>query len=333
MLYFFSGIFKFLIFTKNYLYDGSYLITRRLPFPVISIGNLSMGGAGKTPLVDYLIKYLLKEKKKPAVLSRGYGRKSKGTQLLSKKVSKPAVFFGDEAFMLYSKYNISYVVGKNRWKSGRYLLNHKKADYFILDDAFQHRQLFRDLNIVLLDVSQTKDFYQLFPLGRLREGFSSLKRADIVLFTKVNLVSSKRLQQFKEDVENIFCLDNVLTCDLAYNLVQFVSDKGGEINTNKPVVLISGIANPSVFEKNILDKKFSVKKHFVYADHFIYTENEVNAILSYCLKFDISQVICTEKDWHKLKEFSQWEDFLFYASLEVEFLTNKDLFLNKVNIL
>lgn len=333
MLYFLSALFKFSVFIKNYLYDNSYLAIKNLPVPVISVGNLSMGGAGKTPLVDYLVRYLLEKKKKPAVLSRGYGRKSKGIKILNNKTANPAVFFGDEAFMLYSKYNINYVVGKNRWASGRYLLDQARVDYFVLDDAFQHRQIFKDLNIVLLDASQAKDFYQLLPLGKLREGFSSLKRADIILFTKVNLVSTEVLNQFKKDLNKEFCLDNILTCDVTYCLAGVISSTERAIDKQKPVVLLSGIANPSIFEKNILDEHWLVKKHFIYKDHFIYTRVEVNAILSYCLDHDIAQVICTEKDWHKLKEFSEWKDFLFYAPLEIKFLNNKDLFLSKVNSL
>ncbi|MBE8221205.1 MAG: tetraacyldisaccharide 4'-kinase [Bdellovibrionales bacterium] len=330
MLYFLSLLFKFIVFIKNYLYDNSYLKIKNLPLPVISIGNLSAGGAGKTPLADYLIKYLLSNKKKPAILSRGYGRKSKGIKILNNKTSRPATFFGDEAFMLYSKHNIDCVVGVSRYKSAKYLLSKKTVDYFILDDGLQHRQLFRDLNIVLLDASKNKDFYKMLPLGRLREDFTSLKRADIILFTKVNLISQDKLVEFKKYVNSKFCIDNVLTCDLDYCLSDFVSDKNTEINKSMPVVLLSGIANPQVFKKNILDKNILVKKHFVYSDHFVYTKSKINDILYYCKNNNITQIICTEKDWHKLKEFYELKDFLFYAKLKINFLNNEDLFLNKL---
>lgn len=331
MLYFLSIIFKFFVCIKNYLYDNKYLKTLKLPVPVISVGNLSMGGAGKTPLVDYLVKYLLKNKKAPAILSRGYGRISKGIQLVNSSKKNAAAFFGDEAYMLYSKHNIHYAVGKNRWKAGKHLLNKERADCFVLDDAFQHRKIFRDINIVLLDVSQPKNFYQAFPKGRLRESYSSLKRADIILFTKVNLISQERLSQFKKNLSQKFCFKNILSCDVGYYLTDVVSGNGKKIDKSKPTVLLSGIANPSVFEKSVVKQNFLIQKHFMYKDHFLYTEKEVNSVLAYCLDHGINQVLCTEKDWHKLKEFLKWKDFLFYIKLEVQFVNNEDLFLSKVN--
>lgn len=289
-----------------------------------------MGGAGKTPVVAYLVEYFLSKNKKPGVLSRGYGRKSKSIQIVNNDAPNPAVFFGDEAFMLYSKYGVNYAVGSNRFKSGEALLNRANLDCFILDDAFQHRKLFRNLNIVLLDVSQEEYFYQMFPLGRLRENFLSLKRADIILFTKVNLISSDRLLRFKKGVGQVFPLDNTLTCDLGYFLSKIQSLKNKAIDKNQPIVLISAIANPLIFEKNILEKTFTVKKHFIYKDHFVFSLDEVQKIVTYCKQNEINQIICTEKDWHKLKEFSDLQDTLFYTELEIEFLTNKDLFLSKV---
>lgn len=331
MLHLLSIIFRFFVFVKNYAYNKSFIKSKKLPVPVISIGNLSVGGTGKTPMVAYLIQFFLNKKKKVSVLSRSYKRQSKNLQILNKKSVASPFFFGDEAFMIHKKYGVDYGIFSNRYLAGLKILQKSCVDYFILDDGFQHRKLFKDLDIVLIDASKDFKFYQYLPKGRLREGFLSLKRADIILFTKTNLVSQSHLNKLKNHINRSICLDNILTCDVHYCLLDKIQNiKNINLDKNQSVVLLSGIASPQNFENNILDKNIIIKKHFIFKDHHPYTQKEVDNIINYCFENNIKQIVCTEKDWYKLITFIQLKDILFYSQIDVHFLNKEQDFIKKI---
>ena len=185
-----SILFRAIIAIRNYLYDTNRLKARTLPCKVISIGNITTGGSGKTPTVEFLSLYLKSLGKNVGIISRGYGRTSKNTKIVTDGINKPTSWeiCGDEAFLLANKLdNIPIIVGKSKYDSGLKMATEFNTDVIIIDDGFQHRSLHRDLDIVLVNSKDTKIDHRPFPLGELRENLSNLKRADLIIYTKSNI--------------------------------------------------------------------------------------------------------------------------------------------------
>ena len=177
-----SILYGILAFIKNFFYDIKLLKAQQLPCSVISVGNITSGGTGKTPTVLYLCKILQQGgRKNIGIISRGYGRGTKGMFLVSKGDGPLASWesSGDEPFMMAKKTrNIPIVVDNDRFRAGEFLHRHFNTEIIILDDGFQHRSLYRNLNIVLINGDSSPSDYQFLPFGFLREPWSSLKRAD-----------------------------------------------------------------------------------------------------------------------------------------------------------
>lgn len=178
---------------RNLLYDRRWLPVHRLPCAVVSVGNLSVGGSGKTPFTLYLIQWLTEKGIKVAYLSRGYGRKTRGFQEVSLNVLEPAQKFGDEAVLAKLRFpEVPVAVAEDRFSGGKELLHrHPDLQILVLDDAFQHRSLHRDLDILLVDAFRSPKQDWLLPLGRLREPLRSYRRADLIIFNQKNTPSRK----------------------------------------------------------------------------------------------------------------------------------------------
>ncbi len=183
LLYPLSFIYRGAVALRNDLYERGILPVRKLPVPVISVGNLSVGGTGKTSLVRFLAEGLSRDHR-VAVVMRGYRRKSKGVRCVSEwgEVREDVWSAGDEAFLLSKMLKgVSVVVAESRYEGGRFAVEELGADLILLDDGFQHRSLHRDIDIVLLRKRDIKD--RLLPAGRLREPLSSLSRADALVLS------------------------------------------------------------------------------------------------------------------------------------------------------
>ncbi|MAM14078.1 MAG: tetraacyldisaccharide 4'-kinase, partial [Candidatus Marinimicrobia bacterium] len=178
------------IFWRNIFYNFNFFVSRKIPTKVISVGNITAGGTGKTPAVIYLSQIFKKRNYKVAVLSRGYGRKTAGTQLVTAGKDKVLDWrnFGDEPTLISQKLeDIPIVVDQNRHRGAMYLIEKFNPDIIIMDDAFQHRSIERDLDLVLLNSQAPISDYRLIPHGLLREPIRHLKRADAIILTKFNL--------------------------------------------------------------------------------------------------------------------------------------------------
>ena len=178
------------IFWRNIFYNFNFFVSRKIPTKVVSVGNITAGGTGKTPAVIYLSQFFKKRNYKVAVLSRGYGRKTAGTQLVTN--GKEAVDdwrnFGDEPTLISQKLkDVPIVVDQNRHRGAMYLIEKFNPDIIIMDDAFQHRSIERDLDLVLINSQAPISDYRLIPHGLLREPIRHLKRADAIILTKSNL--------------------------------------------------------------------------------------------------------------------------------------------------
>lgn len=259
------------VHARNRLYDGGILRAGRLAGPVVSIGNISAGGAGKTPFV-ILLGELLKERGVAFdVLSRGYGRDTRGVRLVDPNGS--AEEFGDEPLLIARRLECPVVVGESRYEAGLVAEKTFGPQLHILDDGFQHRSLTRDLDIVLLTPEDLKD--DLLPAGRLREPLKSLKRADVIVVSEDFDVSAlgvigKPIWRIRRDVE----ISGVPA---------------------RPIVFC-GIARPRKFVDQLLTKDVNPVAEKFYRDHYAYSDSDIDELLRLKMQSGADGFITTEKD-------------------------------------
>lgn len=300
----FSLVYGAIIFVRNKFYDWGFFTSNTFSFPIISVGNLEVGGSGKTPMVAYLIKLLQKEYK-IATLSRGYGRKTKGFRWV--KPDDTPLETGDEALQLKQKFqNVSVAVCENRVFGVREIMpNHQ---LILLDDAYQHRALKPGLSILLFDYHQLKRPRFLLPAGNYRESFGGRKRADLIIVTKSpkHILSAER-QKIIADL-NLFAHQKIFFSQIVYdeNLAHiFTKDtfKVAKITTKTTVFLLTGIAKPAPLISEL--KKHSQQIiHHAYADHHQFSPKNMLKLVSEFKNLAIADkiIITTEKDAVRLQE-------------------------------
>jgi tetraacyldisaccharide 4'-kinase len=266
-----STIYGSVVAARNVLYDRGLLRARRLQGGVVSIGNLSAGGSGKTPFVLLLGELLKARGVKFDVLSRGYGRQSKGVRLVD-----PAGLpqeFGDEPLLIARKLQVPVVVGEDRYEAGQFAESKFGEQLHLLDDGFQHRALARDFDIVLVTPQDATD--KLLPAGRLREPLPSLRRADVVV-----LASGASAESFP----------------LVGKVVWRV--RRGLIPTNVPPrpIVFCGIARPQSFVLQLRTANIEPIAEAFYRDHHAYTEKDVRELLELKQRSEAGGFVTTEKD-------------------------------------
>ncbi len=264
--------------SRNALYDRGVLHTRRLQGPVVSIGNLSVGGSGKTPFVILLGKLLKERGIKFDILSRGYGRETKGTAIVEPPGS--AREFGDEPLLMSRHLGVPVVLGEDRYEAGLLAEKTFGPQWHLLDDGFQHRGLARDFDIVLIPFEDAHD--RLMPAGRLREPLSALQRADVVVVT--NETSTEALPLGNKPVWRIH------RGIVAQHIPQ------------RPVAFC-GIARPQNFFQRIRAAGIEPVAEAHYRDHHAYTERDVRELSDLCRRSEGLGFITTEKDEINLGSF------------------------------
>jgi tetraacyldisaccharide 4'-kinase len=271
---------------------------------VISIGNITVGGTGKTPMISWLLDYLHEEKLEPIVLTRGYkSDNNKPIQILkaSTAESEEQKRFGDEPWLLFKRHPwCSIYISPNRAFSAR--AAEKLTNLLLLDDGMQHLKLNRDLNIVLIDSLSGIGNGQVIPLGPLREPLKGLQRADIIVYTRTNLASShavkERLQPYLKP-----CTPQFDSCFIPEKIVASATEQESDpqIIANKKCLLFSGIGNPPSFEKIVQELGGIVTDHLILDDHCEYREDTLEKLIRFSAQAHYDYIICTEKDWVKLE--------------------------------
>lgn len=305
---------------RNRLYDTGRKPSVSFAVPVISVGNLSLGGTGKTPMVEYLVR-LLCEQYKVATLSRGYKRKTKGIRIVSH--GDNALTVGDEPFQFFRKFTnkIVVAVGEERALAIPQILHHHPdVSVILLDDAFQHRRVRPSFQILLTDYNRlfVKDY--LLPAGRLREGRGGAGRADVIVVTKCPPnISDDKMIEISSSIRK-YSQRAVFFSSISYGNIQPVS----HASPYRPekIVLVSGIANPSPLEEHIA-KHHKLVRHFAFADHHLYTTHHLETICDAALK-ENAVVVTTEKDLVKmdLELFRKCGAPLFFLPIEIQFVKN-----------
>ena len=306
-----SPIYSVCMMFRAYLYRKNLCLkSESMPVPVISVGNLTMGGTGKTPLVLYLSRYLLGLGRKPAIVSRGYGAKVSGPVTVVSDGNKVLVspqLAGDEPSMMAgSLAGVPVLIGPQRPVVCRRALDEFKVNTIVLDDGFQHLALARDVDLVLFSARTFLGSGWVFPGGELREPFSALKRAHAFVITGVDNNNRNNVDAFQRLLKGVFPEKPVFLGEyLPVSLVNSKQDKTFAIDKGKrlPVLGFAGIANPEAFLHTLKKENFLLTGFKSFKDHHQYTANDVNALIDVARARKARALITTEKYYVKFKTF------------------------------
>lgn len=320
----FSWLYGAILFFRHFLYDRGLLNSYSFDKPVIVVGNLVLGGAGKSPMTEYLLR-LLFTRVKIATLSRGYGRKSVG--YLEVKNNSLAEMVGDEPLQFKSKFpEITVADCEDRVKGLKYLMpNH---DVFILDDAFQHRRLKPGLSILLFDFESLRENKLVLPAGNYRDLFMRRNFADIIVVTKSPKNLSERDKQRSLQLLKLESQHSTFFAYIEYgDFMNLRTDEQQSFPMSTQLMVVTGIANPKPFYKH-LETKGNIWKTMEFPDHHRFTVNDLLKIKKYWQLQHDCLIVTTEKDAMRLKDpklLSHLEDLPFYyMPIEMKFHTDKN---------
>lgn len=311
---------------RNYFFDIKLFSSHKVNAKVVSVGNLTIGGSGKTPLVIYLLNFF-KDRKIPAgVLSRGYGRKTRGYLLVSEgnNILAKADECGDEMYHTVLECSVPAAVSENRVKGAKKLIDKTGIGLLVLDDAFQHRWIERDVNLLVFEQRFLLEKYSmnkfLLPAGIMRESFKSVKRADAVI---INRKFSQKAE-LPEELKKYF--DDKIIFTAYYKAIEFVELANkvkyslGEFSGQKSLV-VSGVANPFSFINILNQSNVDTSNRMIFRDHKNYSLGEIQRIRKAFYTTNSHSVVTTEKDAVKLLNFSRELDDIdiFYLKIEISF--------------
>jgi tetraacyldisaccharide 4'-kinase len=323
----FAMLYDIVMNVRNRLYDLKIKPSVSFDIPVIGVGNLAVGGTGKTPMTEYLIR-LLSSEYKVVTLSRGYGRKTKGFRIANDQDS--ALTIGDEPYQMFKKYSpaVMVSVGEDRAYAIPMILQEtSETDVIVMDDAFQHRRVVPGYSILLTEYYKPFFDDHLLPYGRLREGPEGAQRADVIVVTKCpDHLEDDRMMRMESDLRK-YSMKPVFFSKIRYGEpVAFGCTK----TFTSQIILLTGIANPHILEEYI-KKYFTLIKHFSFRDHYVFKVSDLQDVENLVRKKEEEHIgkisiLTTEKDKVKL-ERDELKSFIsrlpiFYLPIEVEFLRN-----------
>jgi len=312
---------------RHFLYDKGILPSTAFDFPVIDVGNVQLGGTGKTPMTEYLVKHLLEQGKRVGVVSRGYKRSTTGFILADQNVTVRQI--GDEPYQLYRKFQhhpaFSLAVGENRPDAIRRLKEQTGAEVIVLDDAFQHRRLRAGLDILLTPFHRPFDEDCLFPAGRLRDVKSRAADANMIVVTKTPPEKQDEKKALQKRLEKY--VPAVWFAGLSYASPRRFDKtlKWEDLLTSK-VLLITGIADPAPLHSFIKRKNINFVS-LTFPDHVRYGRKERDKIRRAVEQYRPDVVLTTEKDFYKLH--GQIPQELYYVPVEVK-MENENEFLKNI---
>ncbi len=332
----FAVLYSAIMKLRNALFDKGFFQQKRVDAKIISVGNIVVGGSGKTPTVIYIAKLLKKHNVNVGILSRGYGRSSKGYKLVSDGTNLllPVEESGDEIVLASEECKVPAAVSENRVIGAEKLISSQNVNAIVLDDAFQHRWIARDLDILIFDqrflMKRDSIEHQPLPLGRMRESFSAIERADIILinrkFTeKSELPSrSKKLMENKNVVYGYYKSSGLIDVksEQLYSLEEFKGQKS---------LVVCGIARPFSFLKILEDNEIDISNKMVFKDHQDYDDKEIQLIRKKFYETNSNSVVTTQKDFVKLKAFSKELDDIdiYYLKIDLQ-IENEDDFTQQI---
>lgn len=309
-----SWLYRFIVSIRNRLYAIGVFKARQLPCRVISVGNITVGGTGKTPAVIAIAKHLQQGDVRAAILLRGYKRASREQVTIvsdGERVCATLKESGDEAYMLAKQLSgIPIIVGRHRYQAGRVALERFDVDVLLLDDGFQHRRLARDVDILTVPVrSVPRDREKLLPAGTLREPVTALRRADVILLTHTDAVDMlpDTKAAFQQLAPNALILESVHHPIRLYPLVPKPSFEeteflhtAGKALAGKRILAVCGIGNPDAFVATLRRYAPEHVSLLAFPDHHVYTKVDVAAIDTAFQTSRADLIVTTQKDEQKL---------------------------------
>ncbi len=297
---------------RNRCYDWGLIKAHHVAVPVVSVGNLSLGGTGKTPAVAWLARWFRRHGVPVAVVSRGYGAEA----------GQP----NDEAMELAQNLpDVPHFQNPNRVAAAQTAI-HQGAGLIVLDDAFQHRRIARDLDIVLLDASAPFGAGTVFPGGTLREPFRSIRRADMILLSRADMLGLPDRQQVwqrvRREAPGAVCAEAAHAPAALLN----VSGTTSELSSlaGKRVAAFCAIGNPNGFRHTLIESGIQPVDMRVFPDHHRYTASDIASLTDWVKRFDVAAVVCTHKDLVKLETDSLGACPLWAVTIELRFLQGQE---------
>ncbi len=324
----FSWLFAVIVRIRNWCYDAGILPVQQVSVPVVSVGNMTTGGTGKTPLIEYLIRTLTEMGKTVAVVSRGYGRSTYGTQIVSdgKTLLGNASTAGDEPWQIARKFpGVAVIVDEKKVRAAQ-LASRYAVNVILLDDGFQHRALKRDMDIVVLDSTKDVRSMRVLPAGHRREPMSSLKRATMLAFSRCSQPGRTHPEYSRYTNAPSLCMNAVPKKLISFSGNQTLQLTGCQ---GKSCVAFAGIGNPTSFEATLKNIGFTVMEFVEYPDHHRYSESDIAAIGEKVKRLRPDILITTEKDAMRLlphhKQNGDSLAHLFYLTIEQEIIRGESL--------
>jgi len=310
-----ARIYAAVILVRNFLYSSRWLKVHRSPAKVISVGNITTGGTGKTPLVIWLYRQLRRRNISCAILTRGY------------KVEKGK--FSDEPVILAKNCpDARVIINPDRIAGATKAVEEFKSEALIMDDGFQHRRLARDIDIVTIDATCPFGYGRMLPAGLLREPMRSLKRADAAVITRCDQVSDEQLDQIEKRL--LKANSKLAIARSLHAPIKAKSLNGTEISleelTTKNIFTFCGIGNPRAFFETVRKTGSFITGSIVYNDHHHYSQADIDDIYEQAKYLKADVVLSTQKDWNKIAlSAGAKKDMLFaYLAVELEFISGAE---------
>lgn len=325
----FSFIYGSLIWLRNRAFDAGLLTTTNVGVPVVSVGNLTAGGTGKTPLVEWIAGYLLKKGRRVAIISRGYGRESSGVVVVSdgSRILCGARRGGDEPVeMARTLPRAAVVVGERRVKAARHAIEALKADFLLLDDGFQHRYIGRDLDILVLDSRKDITAEALLPAGIRREPLGGIRRAGLVAFSRAGGGS-------KGKTPGWYTGPTISYRAVTVSAVRASDDQTVTVESlrSRRAFAFSGIGDHGQFVEGLRESGLDVRGDRLFPDHHVYGAADLARIAGDAIAAGVEIVVTTHKDYVRLVECGVqieeiWSrDILFYTRIAVEMVGGEEV--------
>lgn len=319
-----SGGYSIVIALRNYLYSKEWLKIKKADAMVISVGNITTGGTGKTPLVIWLCKNLQQEKIPCAILTRGYKTQTKGQgtrdDRRETKIDEPAI-------LSEMCPQAQVIINPDRAAGAKEAVNRFGAKLLIMDDGFQHRRLARDIDIITIDATRPFGYDRLLPAGLLREPANSLKRADAVIVTRSNQVSESRLNKIEAKIQKV--KQDMIIARAVHSPVCAKTTDGKEISIErlkgKKIFAFCGIGNPDAFINTIGELGAKIVGSKIYDDHYQYADKDIANICGEATNLKADLILTTQKDFSRLPIEKLRTDIPFvYLAIELKIISGED---------
>jgi tetraacyldisaccharide 4'-kinase len=300
---------------RNRRYDRGHAAVHHLGVPVISVGNLTLGGTGKTPMVKWLAQWLKDRSLRAAIVSRGYG--ANGAE------------YNDEALELHQALpDVPHIQNPQRIAAAELAISQFNSQVIVLDDGFQHRRLARDLDVVLLDALEPFGFGHVFPRGTLREPVSGLQRAHVVCLSRADALAAEERKTIFHGVSEL--APRAAWCECAHAAYTLVNSRGQRsplsVLEGKRVAAFCGIGNPAGFHHTLASSNCQIAAWHDFPDHYAYGPNDLAKLHSLAASCGADMVVCTQKDLVKLTRDSIAGCPLWAVAIELRFLTGQESF-------